>query len=174
MGTEFMALSNQEWNDLLEKLRGERIPTEGIGSAIVRLGKPFDRERIQLARDVVARYLSHEDAWVRHEAMWFLTSWGRLHEYESALIHAMKSDSDIDNRFFAASWLGVLGEERKSTEAIRALRDVLEDTQQDELVRKVAYRSLLDIAKPRPARDFTPHENGLCDVDWTWVSSLRT
>jgi hypothetical protein len=107
-----------KWNELLDRLKAEQIPSQEIGSAIVKLGKPFNKERILAAKDVVAAYLNHADAWVRHEAMWFLTSWGRLPEYQAALVHALRCDPDVDNRAYAASCLGTLRKGSKNPEAI--------------------------------------------------------
>jgi hypothetical protein len=73
---------SQSWDDVLDQLKNGRIPLEQIGPAIVKLGKPFEPARILAAKDTVALYLDHTDSWVRHEAMWFLTAWGRLKEYQ--------------------------------------------------------------------------------------------
>src|SRR5712671_2096903 len=172
MGLKNIFLGTREWNELLEKLKNQQIPSPEIGSAIVKLGKPFDKGRILAAKDVVASYLNHEEPWVRREAMWFLTSWGGLQEYSRALIHALQNDPLPDNRAYAASSLGVLFKGSKNSEAIKALRLTLEDTNEEELVRKYAYRSLLQIAKDEPTVDFPPHERQLSDIDWQWVTSI--
>ena len=161
----------RNWNKLLEKLRKNEIPPQEIGSAIVKLGKPFDQKKILAAKDVVAAYLNHENDWVRHEAMWFLTSWGRLPEYQPALVHALRHDPFVDNRSYAATCLGRLRKGSKDLEAIRALKEVLEDDKEDKTVRKEAYGSLLEIAKNQP-EDFRTDEKQLSDIDWNWVSSL--
>jgi hypothetical protein len=166
------SLGTREWNELLVKLRNQEVPSPDIGSAIVKLGKPFDKDRILEAKDVVARYLNHEEPWARREAMWFLASWGRLPEYQPALVHALRHDPDIDNRAYAASCLGTLRKGSKNSEVIRALKEALEDTQEDELVRKYAYRSLLEIVKNDPESSFSPNDKQLSDIDWDWVRSL--
>ncbi|HWZ46290.1 MAG TPA: HEAT repeat domain-containing protein [Candidatus Saccharimonadales bacterium] len=171
MGMTDVLFRKRKWNELLEKLRNKEIPVKEIGSAIVKLGKPFDKEKILAAKDVIAGYLNHEDDWVRREAMWFLTSWGRLPEYQPALIHALRCDPDLDNRSYAATCLGRLRKGSKNLEAIRVLKEALEDGQEDELVRKEAYSSLLEIVKDQP-EDFRIHEKQLSDVDWDWVRSL--
>ena len=147
MGLTDVLFRTRKWNDLLEKLRNKELPTQEIGSAIVKLGKPFDPEKILAAKDVVAAYLNHEDDWVRHEAMWFLGSWGRLLEYQPALVHALRHDPFVDNRSYAATCLGRLRKGSKNLEAVRALKEAVEDGQEDELVRKEAYASLLEIMK---------------------------
>src|SRR5258708_16121382 len=172
MGLTDRLFRKHEWNDLLEKLKNKELPSSKIGPAIVKLGKPFDEKKILAAKDVVAGYLNHKDSWVRREAMWFLTSWGRLPEYRPALIRALREDPDLDNRAYAASSLGILDKGNKNPETIKALRAVLEDDQQDELVRKYAYRSLLEVVKNNPVTDFDPNDKRLADVDWTWVKSL--
>jgi hypothetical protein len=172
MGLSDVLFRTRSWNELLEKLKAAQIPSREIGSAIVKLGKPFDQERILAAKDVVAGYLNHADAWVRHEAMWFLTSWGRLPEYQPALVHALRHDPDVDNRAYGASCLGTLRKGSKNPEAMMALKEALEDMQEDELVRKYAYRSLLEIVKNDPESSFSPNDKQLSDIDWDWVRSL--
>lgn len=162
----------RQWNELLEKLRNKEIPAKEIGSAIVKLGKPFDQKRILVAKDVVAPYLNHEDDWVRHEAMWFLTSWGRLAEYQPALIHALREDPFVDNRSYAATCLARLQKGTKNPEATRVLKEAVENTQEDELVRKYAYRSLLEVVRNDPGPDFDAADQQLSDIDWDWVESL--
>ncbi|HWZ46192.1 MAG TPA: HEAT repeat domain-containing protein [Candidatus Saccharimonadales bacterium] len=172
MGLADVLFRTRNWNELLEKLKAEQIPSHEIGSAIVKLGKPFDQERILAAKDVVAAYLNHADAWVRHEAMWFLTSWGRFPEYQPALVHALRHDPDLDNRAYAASCLGTLRKGSKNPEAMRDLKEALEDAQEDELVRKYFYRSLLEVVKNDPVTDFSLNDKQLSDIDWAWVRSL--
>jgi HEAT repeat protein len=168
-----MDVAQRHWNELLEKLRSRGIPSQEIGRAIVKLGKPFDRQRILSAKDVIASYLNHEDNWVRREAMWFLTSWGRLVEYQPALIHALRNDPFLDNRSYAATCLGALQRGTQNPEAVRALRDTVEDTEEDELVRKYAYRSLLEIVWGDSAPSFSPHDQDLSSIDWDWVRSIQ-
>ena len=118
---------DDRWEDTLERLKKRQIPPEQIGPAIVKLGKPFDQARILAAKDTVALYLDHVDSWVRHEAMWFLTAWGRLKEYEPALIRALRTDPDLDNRSFAATCLGRLQEGTGDANSVAALRSAVED-----------------------------------------------
>jgi hypothetical protein len=172
MGLTEAIIRGRNWNDRLEKLRNNKVPPQEIGSAIVKLGKPFDQERILAAKDVVATYLNHEDAWVRREAMWFLTSWGRLPEYQPALLHALRHDPDVDNRGYAATCLATLNRGSKNPQVIAALKQALEDNQEDELTRKYAYRSLLEVVKGEPTSDFSPNDHKLSDVNWEWVKSL--
>jgi HEAT repeat protein len=162
----------REWRDTLQQLeRGEVLPNE-IGHAIVVLGKPFNRENILTAKDVVAKYLQHENAWARHEAIWFLISWGRLSEFQPELLHALRHDPDVDNRAYAASCLGTLQASTNNADALRALKTVLEDANEDELIRLCAYQSLLEISSPRSEGLFSPYDNSLSDVNWEWVNSL--
>jgi hypothetical protein len=98
---------------------------------------------------------------------------GRLLQ-RPALINALQNDSDIDNRAYAASCLGTLRKGTKDSEAIAALKRVLENESEDELVRKYAYRSLLEIVRDAAGADFSPHDKSLSDVDWDWVRSLSS
>lgn len=163
---------NKTWESVLEQLRDRQIPPEHIGSAIVRLGKPFDEARIHAAKDAVASYLDDADSWVRHEAMWFLTTWGRLKEYQPALVRALRTDPDLDNRSFAATCLGRLQEGTGNRDAVAALKATVEDENEDELVRLYAYGSLLQVVKGVSDLGYSPHEHKMSDIDWEWVRSL--
>ncbi len=88
------------------KVSAWSLPAGSIHTAIVQLGKPYDKERIRKAKEVVADYLNDNDPWVRHEAVWFLAGWGRLVEYESRVAEIMLHDPSEDNRGFAANCLG--------------------------------------------------------------------
>jgi hypothetical protein len=163
---------NQSWEDVFYRLKNGQIPDEEIGRAIVKLGKPFDQERILAAKDTVAHFLDHSDGWVRHEAIWFLTCWGKLRQFKPALIRALQTDPDLDNRGFAATCLGRLQQGTNDAETVAALKATVEDQNLDELVRLHAYRALLQAAKNISDLGSSPHEQTLSDVDWEWVSSL--
>lgn len=162
---------NQRWEDVLGQLKNHQIPPEQIGHAIVKLGKPFDKERILAAKDTVALYLDHDD-WVRHEAIWFLTTWGKLKEYQPALIRALRTDRNSDNRSFAATCLGRLQNGTGDGEAVAALKYAVEDESLDELERLHAYGALLGVVKGISDLGYAPHERKLSDIDWKWVGSL--
>ena len=163
---------NQKWEDVLDRLKRGQIPPDQIGHAIVKIGKPFDQARILAAKNTVALYLDHNDSWVRHEAMWFLTSWGRLKEYQHALIRAHRTDPDLDNRSFAATCLARLCQGTKDAEVIAALKTTVEDSDSEQLVRLYAYGALLQVVKGTQALGYSPHEHKLSEVDWEWVRSL--
>jgi len=164
---------NQTWEDVLDRLKRGQVPPDQIGRAIVRVGKPFDQAKILAAKDTVALYLNHSDSWVRHEAMWFLTSWGRLKEYQPALIHALLTDDDLDSRCYAATCLGRLCEGTNAGEVVAALKTTVENNDIDDLVRLCAYGALLQVVKGTSDLGFWPHEHKLSDVDWKWLSSLQ-
>jgi HEAT repeats len=163
---------DEKWEDVLNGLKSGQIPPEQIGHAIVKLGKPFDGARILAAKDTVALYLNHNDSSIRHEAMWFLTSWGRLKEYEPALIRALQTDPDLDNRSYAATCLGRLRQGTNDAGAVAVLKAAVEDKDLDQLVRLYAYGALLQVVKGISDLGYSPHEHKLSDVDWGWVSSL--
>ena len=160
------------WEDLLERLKKREIPADQIGHAIVKLGKPFDQARILAAKNTVAYYLNHNNNWARHEAMWFLTSWGKLKEYQPSLIRALKTDPDLDNRSFAATCLGRLQEGTSDADAMAALKAAVLDETQDSLVRLYAYGALLQVVDGVSGSAYSPHEHKLSDVDWEWVRSV--
>lgn len=161
----------QKWEDVLERLKSREIPVEQIGSAIVWLAKPFNRTRILAAKDTVALYLDHPDSWVRHEAMWFFT-WGKVKEHKAALIRALRTDPDLDNRSFAATCLGRLQQGMADADAVSALKATIEDQTLDPLLRLYAYGALLQIVKGVSDLKYSPHEHTLSDIDLEWVRSL--
>ena len=163
---------DRSWEDLLQQLQDGQVPSDQIGHAIVELGKPFDKAKILAAKDAVAFYLNHDDGRARHEAMWFLTRWGRLKEYQPALIHALQAEPDSDNRSFAATCLGTLQEGAGDADAVAALKAVVEDETQDQLVRLYAYGALMQVVKGASAAAYLPHEHNLADIDWAWIESL--
>ncbi len=163
---------DQSWQDILERLKTSQIPQEQIAHAIVKLGKPFDKARIDAAKETVALYLKHPNSLVRHEAMWFLSSWGRLREYQPQLIRALRSDPDPDNRSFAATCLGRLQEGTGDLEAVTALKAAVEDEDLDRVVRLHAYGALRQVVKGISDIGYFPQEHTLSDVDWEWVRSL--
>jgi hypothetical protein len=170
MGNTFF--EGQKWEDVLECLKSHRIPAEEIGPAIVYLAKPYDPERILAAKEIIATYLNHTDGWVRHEAMWFLTYWGGLKEYQPALIRALRKDPDLDNRSFAASCLGRLQAGLGDAEVVAALKCIVEDESLDQLLRLYAYGALLQVVKGISDLGYSPHDQELSDIDWAWVRSL--
>lgn len=167
-------LRNSKWDEVLEKLKRGQLPSANIGPAIVRLGKPFDKKKILAAKEVVASYLEHPDMWARHEAMWFLTSWGRLPEYQGSLIHALRHDPDPDNRGFAALCLAQLREGSGDTEVVTALKQAVEDDEEDPLTRLDAYNALREVATSDSSLRADANHKDLSDIDWEWVRSLST
>ncbi len=149
------------------------MPPEEIAHAIVVVAKPYDSARATAAKDVVASYLDHPNAWVRHEAMWFLTSWAGFVEYEPALLRALREDPDPDNRDAAALFLGHLQRGTGEPEAIRVLSDFVADETRDEVSRLTAYGALLQVAKNERGIDFQTSEKGLAGIDWKWIEELR-
>jgi hypothetical protein len=163
------ALPDHTFTELLEKLRHRALPVQEIGPAMVRLAKPFDPDRIHAAREVVASYLDHPDDWVRHEAMWFLTSWGRMSEYRPQLLQALRHDPDLDNRSYAALCLEHLYRGERNAEVEASLAAVVLDEVADLEVRLSAYGALLEIVKQESGWDFRTDERDLAEVDWAWV-----
>jgi hypothetical protein len=163
---------SEKWNDVLVKLQSGQVPAERIGSMIVRLGKPYDAIKIDAAKDTVAMYLEHPDGWARHEAMWFLGSWGRLKDYQPALIRALQTDGVSDNRGYAATCLGRMQQGTHDPTAVRALKAVVENEKEDEAVRAEAYPALVEIVRIRPEVIPSLTDRNLGIIDWTWLRSL--
>ena len=133
------------WNELLAKLKNKEIPTDQDWT--------YDRQARETVRPVEdskgenrGRFICRPYGFARRqEVLWFLTSWGKLREYEPLLIRALRHDSDEDNRNFAALFLAQLLRRSADREAIRALRQCVEDASEDRPVRLQAYASLLEL-----------------------------
>jgi hypothetical protein len=170
-------LDDRNWNGLLHDLQHRRVPSESVHTAIVRLAKPYDEQRIWRAKDVVAYFLNDNDPWVRHEALWFLASWGRLTEYEPQAVEMMLHDPFEDNRGFAANCLGILRAKHGEGGTLDVLRVVVLNEREAEQVRVKAYAAMRKIAggdAPLSLVDLFDFEIGgkrLHDIDWSWVSS---
>jgi hypothetical protein len=139
----------------------------------VRLGKPYDEKRILKAKEVVAGYLNDADPCVRHEAVWFLASWGRLFEYEPQVIQMMLHDPLEDNRGYAANCVGVLRARHGGRHTLEVLRTVVLNEQEVEQVRVKAYAAMRKVAgAPISSADLFGFEIGekhVEDIDWNWV-----
>ena len=163
--------TKQDWDVLLRRLSAGEIPDSEIGSAIVHLSKPLDRQRVTAAKDTVLRYLNHQNSWARHEAMWFI-NWAKFREEKSALIEALRNDQDSDNRGFAALCIAHLMSGTADKESLNALRATVLSESEDPPVRINAYGALIEIATNRSGSAFFVGEKKLEDVDWDWVSKL--
>jgi len=166
-----MKLNNKKWQDLLADLKDGRISDDQIGSTIVRLAKPLDRDRVLSAKDTIIPYLEHPNTWARHEAMWFLR-WAKLVDHKQALIHALQNDPDVDNRSYAALCLSNLLPGTSDHDSIQALKVKVLDSSEDEHVRLDSYGALLEIAENRSGGDFFSGSANLENIDWNWVHTL--
>jgi HEAT repeats len=169
-------LDSASWETILDELRSGTIPPGQIHTAIVRLGKPLDRRKIEKAKDAVSAYLEHPNPWIRHEALWFLGSWGRLREYEPQIIKALRFDPDEDNRSFAAFCLGTLEAGRNDPKVLRALKDVVLEPNEAEIVRVNSFAAMLEVAGRKIDRSeffaLQTGARGLSDIDWQWVNKI--
>jgi len=164
-------LSKEDWESLLSKLSMGEVPDGEIGSAIVRLSKPLDRQRIEAAKPLILSYLNHHNEWARHEAMWFIR-WSGLLEEKPALIRALTNDPDPDNRGFAALCIANMLRGTGDKEAVDALKAKIQDGSEDSLVREHAYGALIEVVTNRSGSDFFVGKKNLDNVDWDWVTKL--
>ncbi len=169
--TSELKLSDTEWEVLLRRLSASEVPDSEIGSAIVHLSKPLDRQRVAAAKDTVLSYLNHQNAWARHEALWFIR-WAGLLEEKSALIHALNNDPDPDNRGHAALCIEQMLRGTSDREAVDALKVKVQDAAEDAAVRYIAYGALIEVATDRSGSEFYTGTENLDNVDWAWVSKL--
>lgn len=171
--TNIARLDDKSWQELLKDLRERRVPAHSVHKWIVRLGKPYDAQRVRMAKEVVSMYLKDIDPWVRHEALWFLASWGKLLEFQPQVTEMLLHDQSDDNRGFAANCLGTLRAESCDPEVLDILRTVTLNESEVEQVRLKAYASMLKVASrrisPTDQFDFEIADKQLSDVDWNWV-----
>jgi HEAT repeat protein len=163
-------------DEALMRLRNGASSPQEIARAIAWVAKPFDKIRFETAKPVVAELLHHPDAVVRHEAIWFLGSWGKETAFVPALIQIMQNDSDIWNRAYAARCVGNLSRTGDST-VVGALLQVVRDTEEEDDVRTSAYGALLLAVNGAncsgAADDFQIwHSKGTRDIDQAWLDSL--
>jgi hypothetical protein len=146
-----------------------------ICHAIVEIGKPYDSKIIAEHASLVATYLNHPDCLVRHEAIWYLGSWGHLPEYVPQLLAAADGDLDPDNRAFATRSLGTILRHKKDRSLTGYLLDVIDNEREEADVRLWSYSySGLLYAWNRPD-DFAVGINArpISEVDQDFVDQLK-
>jgi hypothetical protein len=151
--------------------------SEALCAAITRLGKPFDEMRARRAAPLVSTYLHYEDFLVRHQAIWFLGCWGKLHEYLSLVMESAKSDEELDNRAFAARCAGQILKTHPDANAIKALLHMATDEGEEQDARLAAYSALLyafyGVDGKSRAREFEPTGGKkVSDFDTAWLTTL--
>ena len=145
---------------------------EEVSSAIVGIGKPYDAQVIGAHAALVATYLDHPDHIVRHEAIWFLGSWGHLPEYASRIHDSAHMDADVANRAYAARSLGSILKQEKDPVLTQQILAFVEDEQEEIEVRLSAYSGLL-YAWNRPDKfAFLIGENTISEVDREFLIHL--
>jgi HEAT repeat protein len=157
--------------DLLES---KAATPEQIIQAIVQIGKPLDETVVKKTAALIASYLHHDDFLVRYQAIWFLSSWGRLPEYISEVIKAAKQDPNVDNRAFAARSAGLVLKKQKDKAALQSLAAMVEDQNEEPEVRTAAYSALLRTWNKREARDFEPMgDKSVEDIEVAWLERVK-
>lgn len=169
-------LDKMNWPEVLELLHTGQVPDRLIHKAIVRIAKPYNQRAVEASKGEISKFLEHPDAWVRHEALWFLASWASLREFKPQVIHALQHDADEDNRQFAAICLGGLESGTGDPESLRILGAVVLDQAQPEHVRATAYAAMLLVHEGEQA---TPRSDyfyigggGVEEADLAWVRSF--
>lgn len=149
------------------------VDSEQICSAIVCIGKPYDSEVIEALAAIVGKYLDHPDHVVRHQAVWFLSSWGHLPEYASRIRDAACMDSEVDNRAFAAKSLGSILKLTKDPSLTRNLLAFVEDERETVEVRSSAYSGLLYAWNRDEAFAFLLGDKAISEVDREFIMKLH-
>lgn len=169
---DFKHLTDEEWTEVLAQVERGDASGRDLAHNIVVLGKPLEPERIERAKEVVARHIRNADSWVRHEVLWFI-SWGNVLELTEAVIERLRNDVDPDNRAYAAVCLGRMWIGTTDRRVCRALAEVVVNAGEDTDVRIASYAALLWVAhgkRARPAaRPFEQRQKEFKDVDQKWA-----
>jgi len=144
-----------------------------ICAVIVGIGKPYDAEVIRSHAALVATYLVHDDNVVRHQAIWFLGSWGHLPEYTSRIDYTANMDPDVYNRAYAAKSLGSILKHAKDASVTRSLLAFVEDEQEETEVRLSAYSGLLYAWNRADSLAFLIGDKAISDVDREFLNQLH-
>ena len=144
-----------------------------ICTAIVGIGKPYDAEVIRKHAVLVATYLDHPDHIVRHQAIWFLGSWGYLPEYASRVHDSARMDADVYNRAYAAKSLGSILRQEKDALLTKWLIAFVEDEQEEIDVRLSAYSGLLYAWNRPDSFAFLLGEKKISEVDSDFLTQLQ-
>lgn len=164
-------LKESAWQDFFARLKRGEIPDDQIGPAIVHLAKPFDAARIETAKDTILTFLNHQNAWARHEAMWFIR-WANLIDHTPALIEALKNDPDSDNRRYAAICLAHLLQGTSDHDAIKELSRIVLEESEDSLVRVDCYGALVEMLNRENGSKYFGEPSRVEAIDLDWVRSL--
>jgi hypothetical protein len=166
-----MRLSEKKWTHLLTELKTGAIPESDIGHVIVQLAKPLDENLVSRAKGTILSFLNHPNAWVRHEAMWFIR-WAGLLDFKEAIYRALQDDPDPDNRDYAALCLSHMLGGSHDSEAVAKLKAKLLDESEEKHFRVGCYAALLEIARNCSSTKFVAGMKGFQDIDWDWVRGL--
>jgi hypothetical protein len=151
--------------------------SEAIAHAITRLGKPYEQDQVRRAAPLVAKRLHHENHVVRYQAIWFLGCWAKMRDYLHFVLQSALSDSDPDNRAFAARCVGSILESHRDVAAIKTLLRLVVTAEEEPDLRLAAYGSLLRAvhgeSARRQAKQFSPlGDKSVADFDVVWLASL--
>lgn len=174
-----MSADAMTWEEAYSLLASteRNLDSEAICTAITRLGKPYEEQQVRRAAPLVHKYLHHDSHLVRHQAIWFLGSWGKLYGYLSSIIQSAQSDADDYNRAFAARCAGIILESHRDAEASKALLRLAIAEGEEPDVRIAAYGALLCASFGKAgwnrAREFEPTgSKSVADFDLAWLMSL--
>lgn len=152
---------------------GVTAEPDEICRAIVGIAKPYDAHVIGASAALVATFLDHPDPSVRHEAIWFLGSWGHLPEYASRIHGTACMDSDVYNRAFAAKSLGSILKQDKCSALTKLILAFVEDEQEEIEVRLSAYSGLLYAWNMPDDFLFLVGEKTISEVDPEFLTELQ-
>ena len=151
----------------------ENADAKQICAAIGTIGKPYDAAVISTHAALVAKYLIHPDHVVRHQAIWFLGSWGHLSEYEPLIQERAFTDSDVYNRAYAALCLGTLLKHKKDSAPARVLLTFVEDENEEMEVRLSAYSGLLFAWNRSESSAFLLSGRSLSEKDQEFLTDIH-
>lgn len=122
--------------------------------------------------DRVRLLVDHEDPDVREEVLRILFITWKSKEDRNVVLDRLQHDDHVDVKAAAALALAAVSDESSRRDDSRLLLDMLQSSDEDEIVKASAYDALLIIhrraAFPTKLKPFRAAR----DVDWEWIRSL--
>lgn len=163
-------VSREELFRRLEAIRKGTLSKREIYRAI----QAFGEMNFQEARPEVERLLHHEEPELRHVALKVLTRYWRLPEHWKTAREVLEHDPDAECRIRAATDLGSLKMNTQDKATLAVLAQVVQNQQEDFIVRASAYAAMKAVLHYDPREQFHLAAHSLDfehEVDWELVNS---
>lgn len=163
-------MNEEEMAQALVQIQQNQLQGRALHHALHEFGRHF----FFPARAEVERFLTDPDPDLRDIALEVLANHWRLPEMWETARQFLEHDEDSDCRMKGASALAVLKRNTQDRQTLSILAHVVRNTQEEHLVRRVAYAAMRGILhyEPREQYHFTSHHSSLMkEIDWKMVDS---